>query len=239
MADIELIFNSNKARYGFRRVTKELNKKYLINHKKVLRLMKKMNLKGKVPKEKYHSYKGDVGIIAPNLIDRNFSATKPNEKWSTDVSQFNFSWGKCYLSPILDMYNDEIVSYDLSLNPNYEQVERMLSKAFEKNTDLKGLIFHSDQGWQYQNQRYISSLKDKGIEQSMSRKGNCYDNCIIESFFGTLKNEMYYGQESSYKSFEEFSKAIDDYIYYFNNTRIQSKTKWMSPVEYRTTSISV
>ena len=115
----------------------------------------------------------------------------------------------------------------------------MLSKAFEKNNDLTGLIFHSDQGWQYQNQRYISSLKDRGIKQSMSRKGNCYDNCIIESFFGTLKNEMYYGQESTYKSFEEFSQAIDDYIYYFNNTRIQSKTKWMSPVEYRETSISV
>ena len=141
MADIEFIFNKNKARYGFRRVTKELNKKYLINHKKVLRLMKKMNLKGKVPKEKYHSYKGNVGAVAPNLIDRNFKALKPNEKWSTDVSQFNFSWGKCYLSPILDMYNDEIVSYDLSLNPNYEQVERMLTKAFKKNDDLTGLIF--------------------------------------------------------------------------------------------------
>ena len=99
------------------------------------------------------------------------------------------------------MYNDEIISYNLSLHPNYEQVEDMLNKAFSKYSNLEGLIFHSDQGWQYQNQRYISSLKDKGIIQSMSRKGNCYDNCIIESFFGTLKNEIYYGYEKDYKSY--------------------------------------
>lgn len=200
--------------------------------------MNKLGLKGKSPKEKYHSYMGEIGNIADNYINRNFTATKPNEKWSTDVSQFNFTWGKCYLSPILDMYNDEIISYNLSLHPNFEQITDMIDKAFKKHKNLKGLIFHSDQGWQYQNQRYVSLLKDRGIIQSMSRKGNCYDNCIIESFFGTLKNEMYYGEEYKYKSFEEFSKAIDEYIDYYNTKRIQAKTKWMSPVEYRLTSIS-
>ena len=238
--EITSIFNEHKGKYGVRRICHELiNRGYIVNHKKIQRLMSKLGLKGKVPKEKYHSYKGDVGTVADNLINRNFKSDKPNQKWSTDVSQFNFSWGKCYLSPILDMYNDEIISYNLSLHPNYEQVEDMLNKAFSKYSNLEGLIFHSDQGWQYQNQRYISSLKEKGIIQSMSRKGNCYDNCIIESFFGTLKNEIYYGLESSYKSFEEFSKALDEYIYYFNNQRIQSKTKWMPPVVYRETSISV
>ena len=238
--EITSIFNEHKGKYGVRRIYHELiNRGFTVNHKKIQRLMNKLGLKGKTPKEKYHSYKGDVGTVADNLINRNFKSDKPNTKWSTDVSQFNFSWGKCYLSPILDMYNNEIISYNLSLHPNYEQVEDMLNKAFSKYSNLEGLIFHSDQGWQYQNQRYISSLKDKGIIQSMSRKGNCYDNCIIESFFGTLKNEIYYGHEKDYKSFEEFSKALDEYIYYFNNQRIQSKTKWMSPVVYRETSISI
>ncbi len=201
--------------------------------------MNKLNLKGKVPKEKYHSYLGTVGTIADNIIQRDFKADKPNKKWTTDVSQFNFNWGKCYLSPIMDMYNNEIISYNLSLHPNFEQVEYMLSKALKINDNLEGLIFHSDQGWQYQNSRYVTFLKNKGIIQSMSRKGNCIDNCIMESFFGTLKNEIYYGYEKDYKTFEEFKEALDGYIYYYNNLRIQSKTKWMSPVVYRETSISL
>lgn len=236
--EITTIFYDNKQRYGVRRITAELhNRGHIINHKKVQRLMSILGLKGKRPKEKYHSYKGDIGKKADNIINRDFKAYKPNQKWTTDVSQFNFSWGKCYLSPILDMYNDEIISYDLSLRPNLEQIINMLNKAFNKYDSLDDLIFHSDQGWQYQHQAFIDKLKEKGINQSMSRKGNCYDNSIMESFFGTLKNEMYYGLESTYTSFEEFAKAIDEYIHYFNNNRIQSKTKWMSPVKYRETSI--
>lgn len=135
------------------------------------------------------------------------------------------------------MYNYEIISYNLSLHPNFDQVTDMLDKAFAKYDDLSGLILHSDQGWQYQHQVYINKLKERNVIQSMSRKGNCMDNSIMESFFGRLKNEMYYGLESTYKTFEEFSKAIDKYINYYNNERIQSKTKWMSPVTYRETSI--
>ena len=134
------------------------------------------------------------------------------------------------------MYNDEIVSYNLSLHPNFEQITDMLDKAFEKYSNCSGLILHSDQGWQYQHQTYINKLKERGILQSMSRKGNCIDNSIMESFFGRLKNEMNYGLESTYKTFKEFSKAIDKHINYYNNERIQSKTKWMSPVRYRETS---
>ncbi|WP_143404428.1 IS3 family transposase [Merdibacter massiliensis] len=186
--EIKTIFYDNKQRYGVRRVTAELhNRGHIINHKKVQRLMFNLGLKGKRPKEKYHSYKGDIGKKADNIIHRDFKATKPNQKWTTDVSQFNFSWGKCYLSPILDMYNDEIISYDLSLHPNLEQIINMLNKAFNKYDSLDDLIFHSDQGWQYQHQTFIDKLNEKGITQSMSRKGNCYDNSIMESFFGTLK----------------------------------------------------
>lgn len=236
--EIEDIFEKNKHRYGVRRVHKELvNRGYKVNHKRVQRLMHCMGLLGKRPKEKYRSYKGDVGRIADNFINRDFSTTAPLQKWTTDVSQFNFSWGKCYISPILDMNTNEIISYDLSLSPNVDQIRRMLDAAFKKFPLVDGLIFHSDQGWQYQHQYFRETLKTHGIIQSMSRKGNCYDNCIMETFFGRLKNEMYYGHEKEYKSFKEFEKAIKEYIRYYNTERIQAKTKWMPPVKYREASI--
>jgi transposase InsO family protein len=137
---ITAIFNKNHGRYGVRRVHKELmNQGYRVNHKKVQRLMHKFSLKGKRPKEKYHSYVGNVGKTADNIISRDFSASRPDEKWTTDVSQFNLPFGKCYLSPILDMYTNEIISYDLSLHPNYEQITNMLDKAFQKHPDVTGL----------------------------------------------------------------------------------------------------
>ena len=135
------------------------------------------------------------------------------------------------------MYTNEIISYDLSLSPNYEQITRMVSRAFESHPDLEGLIFHSDQGWQYQMKQYSETLKDKGIIQSMSRKGNCIDNCIMETFCGRMKNEMYYGHEQELDTFEQFSLAVDEYIDYYNNRRIQKKTKWMPPSVFRETSI--
>lgn len=161
MHDINEIFTSNKSRYGVRRVYQELlNRGYKVNHKRVQRLMHEAGLIGKRPKEKYHSYKGTVGKVADNLINRDFSTTAPLQKWTTDVSQFNFSWGKCYISPILDMNTNEIISYDLSTSPNLEQISRMLKRAFEKFPNLSGLIVHSDQGWQYQNPYYRNELKN-------------------------------------------------------------------------------
>ena len=237
MEEINVIFLENKKRYGFRRITAELrNRGFIVNHKKVLRLMTKMGLRAIKPKEKYHSYTGEVGKIADNIINRDFVAVGPNKKWSTDVSQFNCSFGKCYLSPILDMHCGDIVAWDLSLSPNLEQTMRMLDQAFNKFQTLEGLIFHSDMGWQYQHAHYQKRLKEKGIIQSMSRKGNCFDNCIIESFFGTLKNEMFYGHENEFKTFEQFKQSISEYIDYYNNKRIKSKTKWMSPSKFRETS---
>jgi len=238
MAEIQEIFDYNKGRYGVRRVHRELvNRGYTVNHKRVQRLMYEMGLRGKRPKEKYHSYKGEVGRVADNIINRDFGTTAPLQKWTTDVSQFNFPWGKCYISPILDMNTNEIISYDLSMNPNIEQIHRMLNRAFNKFPSVEGLIFHSDQGWQYQHAYFRNTLKEHGIIQSMSRKGNCYDNCIMETFFGRLKNELYYGCENTYGSFEEFSIAISEYIDYYNNKRIQAKTKWMPPVKYREASM--
>jgi len=238
MEEISEIFNLHKGRYGVRRIHAELaNRGKEVNHKRVQRLMNVMGLKGKRPKEKYHSYQGEVGKTAANIINRDFSTTAPLEKWTTDISQFSFSWGKCYLSPILDMNTNEVISYDLSLHPDMKQIRRMLDVAFDKFPHVSGLIFHSDQGWQYQHESYRNALIKHGIIQSMSRKGNCYDNCIMETFFGRLKNEMFYGQEKEYISFEKFSDAVRDYINYYNNERIQAKTKWMPPVKYREASM--
>ena len=149
LEEIKSIFEENKRRYGVRRVHQELvNRGYNINHKRVQRLMHEAGLSGKRPKQKYHSYKGKVGKIADNIIDRDFTTTAPLQKWTTDVSQFNFSWGKCYISPVLDMNTNEIVSYDLSATPNLEQIVRMLDRALDKIPNVEDLIFHSDQGWQ-------------------------------------------------------------------------------------------
>ena len=236
--EIKEIFEQHKGRYGVRRVHRELvNRGHNVNHKRVQRLMHRMGLLGKRTKEKYHSYRGEVGKVADNIINRDFSTTAPLQKWTTDVSQFSFAWGKCYISPILDMNTNEVISYDLSLSPNLEQIQRMLNEALKKFPCVKGLIFHSDQGWQYQHEYFRNKLKEHGIIQSMSRKGNCYDNCIMETFFGRMKNEMYYGYEKSYNSFEDFAEAVRDYINYYNNERIQEKTKWMPPVKYREASM--
>ena len=199
--------------------------------------MHEMGLKGKRPKEKYHSYKGETGKVADNIIARDFHADEPLKKWSTDVSQFSLPWGKCYLSPILDMATNELISYDLSTSPNFRQVTNMLNKAFEKFPEINGLILHSDMGWQYQHADYVNMLKDHGVTQSMSRKGNCYDNCIIETFFGRMKTEMFYGHEKEYQTFEQFSKAVEEYVNYYNNQRIQKKTNWTPPSVYREMSM--
>ncbi|WP_444283565.1 IS3 family transposase [Granulicatella adiacens] len=238
LLEIQTIFHENKGRYGVRRIYQELRRRgYVVNHKRIQRLMHINDLFGKRPKQKYHSYRGSVGKVADNIINRDFVAKRPLQKWSTDVSQFTFSWGKCFFSPILDMSTNEIISYDLSLSPDLEQIQRMLNRAFKKFPDVNGLILHSDQGWQYQHAFYQRSLNERGIIQSMSRKGNCYDNCIIETFFARMKNEMFYGFEMEYSTFKEFQTAVKDYIDYYNNKRIQEKTKWMSPVQYRETSM--
>ena len=233
--EITSIYHENQGRYGYRRITMELhNRGYVINHKTVQRLMKLLGLKCMVRIKKYRSYKGEIGKVAPNLIQRDFTATAPNQKWTTDITEFSLFGTKIYLSPILDMYNSEIISYNISERPVLEQVLDMLDKAFKKLPDNTNLIFHSDQGWQYQHKTYQQLLKEKGIQQSMSRKGNCLDNSIMENFFGLLKSELLYLRE--FKSIEEFKIELEKYIDYYNNKRIKGKLKGMSPVQYRTHS---
>ncbi|WP_222702516.1 IS3 family transposase [Fusobacterium animalis] len=238
---IKEIYYANSGRYGYRRVTLELkNQDININHKKVQRLMKKLNLQSIIRKKrKYSSYKGQVGKIADDHINRDFEATALNQKWFTDVTEFNLRGEKLYLSPILDAYGRYIVSYDISRSPNLEQINHMLNLAFKENENYENLIFHSDQGWQYQHNSYQERLKEKKIIQSMSRKGNSLDNGLMECFFGLLKSEMFYEQEEKYKTLEELQEAIEDYIYYYNNKRIKEKLKGLTPASYRSQSLLV
>lgn len=236
--EIREIYHANQGRYGYRRITLEMrNRGYVINHKTVQRLMKLLKLKCMVRVKKYRSYKGEIGKVAPNLINRNFKADHPAEKWTTDITEFSLFGQKLYLSPILDMYNGEIISYNISQRPHLEQVMDMLDKAFRKIPDGTGLIFHSDQGWQYQHRMYQQRLKAKGIRQSMSRKGNCLDNAVMENFFGLLKSELLYLRE--FKDIDEFREELVKYIDYYNNHRIKGKLKGLSPVQYRVQSAKV
>lgn len=230
---IKSIYHKHKGRYGYRRITHELeNKGIVINHKTVLRLMKLLGLKSVIRIKKYKSYKGEQGKIAPNILERNFKATAPNQKWATDITEFNVSGKKLYLSPIIDLFNQEIISYELTDRPVFNQVVTMLKKAFKKIPNNTNLTLHSDQGWQYQMKQYQCLLKRKGIIQSMSRKGNCLDNAIIENFFGILKSELFYIKK--FRTIEELKTEIKQYISYYNNVRIKSNLNKMSPIKYRT-----
>ena len=230
--EIAAIYHENKGRYGYRRITAELRKRnFLLNHKTVQRLMKELGLVCRVRMKKYRSYKGEVGKIAPNLLNRDFHAEKPNQKWVTDVTEFSLFGEKLYLSPILDLHSSDLVSYTISDRPVLSMVTTMLDEAFAKIPAGTNLILHSDQGWQYQHKHYQKMLADKGIRQSMSRKGNCLDNACAENFFSLLKTELLYLQE--FTSVEHFFSELKEFIEWYNNKRIKLKLNGLSPVEFR------
>ena len=251
---IKPMFEKHKSRYGYRRIILSLNNDlHGVNHKRIQRIMRENGLLGKQAKHKYHSYKGDNGESKENLLlvkeenqdthvitfKRDFTTTGPNQKWTTDVSMFKISAGKLYLSPIMDMYDGSIISYDISTSPDFTQTKRMIDGAFIQYNNLKGLIFHSDQGWQYQLEQYKKWLKDRGIIQSFSRKGNCMDNSLMENFFGIMKNEMFYGEEATFKTLDELKAAMEDYIRYYNEERINTKRKGLTPLQYRYQTLSI
>lgn len=232
-ADIMRIYHQHKGRYGYRRITATLRNKGLkINHKKVERIMKEVGIKSLVRIKRYQSYKGQQGTIARNLLKRDFKARKPYQKWVTDVTEFAVAGKKLYFSPVLDLYNSEVISYSISDRPNFYQTMDMLKGALRKLPAGARPVLHSDQGWQYQMKAYQQELRKNNIRQSMSRKGNCLDNAVMENFFGILKSELFYLQE--FKSYECLQKAIIDYVHYYNNERIKLKLKGLSPVQYRT-----
>ncbi|MGG0238484.1 IS3 family transposase [Bacillus rhizoplanae] len=229
---IQTIYDEHEGRYGYRRIRDELtNQGHKVNHKKFQRIMKELGLKSLVRMKKYRSYKGKIGKVAPNILERNFTAEKPNEKWVTDITEFKLFGEKLYVSPMLDLFNGEIIAYTIGSRPTYSLVSKMLEKSFERLTEEDELLIHSDQGWHYQMKKYRHALKERRITQSMSRKGNCYDNAVIENFFGIMKSEFLYLND--FENIEHFKQELKKYIDYYNHKRIKAKLKGMSPVQYR------
>jgi len=198
--------------------------------------MKVLKLICLVRMKKYRSYKGEAGKAAPNLLNRDFHAEKPNQKWVTDVTEFNVFGKKLYLSAILDLYSRDLVSYTISERPVLSMVTSMVKKAFDKIPEKSELILHSDQGWQYRHKQYQSLLEEKGVRQSMSRKGNCYDNAVMENFFGILKSELLYIQE--FESSEHFKRELVEYLDYYNNCRIKVVLSNLPPAAHRMQALS-
>ena len=204
-----------------------------INEKKVARIMKENHISAQPKRKKYCSYKGEVGLIAPRLVNRGaFDCGVPGRIFGTDVTQFRIGEDKLYLSPIIDFHSREIVAYDVSEHPNMLQIKRMMFMFEDRyGSDLNGAILHSDQGWQYQQKWFQDFLETHNMKQSMSRKGTCLDNSPTENFFGRLKEEMFYGQEWRYESIQDLKLAIKRYISYYNNQRIVTLLR-TSPAQY-------
>jgi len=235
---IQAIFDAHKGRYGYRRVTAAIRQLgQAVNHKTVQHLMVKMGLKSLVRPKQYRSYKGSVGRTAPDLIKRQFTAQAINQKWVTDVTEFNVAGEKLYLSPIMDLYNGEIIAFETARRPIFKLVESMLSKALNQLKHNERPILHSDQGWHYQMPAYRSRLQKRGIDQSMSRKGNCLDNAAMESFFAVLKSEFFH--PNRFESIQSLKDGIKDYIHDYNHHRIKLKRKGLSPVQYRSQPLNL
>jgi len=230
---IKAVFHRHKGRYGYRRITAALRALgQTINHKTVQRLMRQMGLKSLVRPKKYRSYKGAAGRITPDLIQRKFSAEAANCKWVTDVTEFNVAGEKLYLSPVMDLFNSEIIAFETARRPTFSLVGNMLNKALEKLDAGQKPILHSDQGWHYQMAAYQRQLQKHDVVQSMSRKANCLDNAAMESFFAVLKSEFFH--PAKFESVQSLKEGIADYIHYYNHDRIKMKLKGLSPVQYRT-----
>lgn len=229
---IGAIYTQHKGRYGYRRITATLrNSGYMINHKTVQRLMEQLQLKSCVCMKKYRAFRGEVGRAAENILARSFTACRPNEKWVTDVTEFNVNGEKLYLSPILDLFNGEIVSYEIARRPLLNMVTKMLASAFQRLEPRDKPLLHSDQGWQYRMEKYRRHLEARSVTQSMSRRGNCLDNAAMESFFGTLKSEFFH--LSNFTSLDQLRAGLDEYVRYYNVDRIKQKLNYLSPLDFR------
>ncbi|WP_373332733.1 IS3 family transposase [Thiopseudomonas alkaliphila] len=236
--DISELYQQHKQRYGYRRITMALRlaKNLIVNHKKVLRLMNELNLEAVRPKRKYIYLQGSAkGAAVKNILARKFKAKEPDSKLATDITELKFKGKRYYLSPIMDLFNREITAFTISKRPTYSLVEEMLNQVIPQLDSSKTTLLHSDQGWHYRMYDFKRSLANANITQSMSRKGNCYDNVAMESFFATFKKEFFYRFKG--KSEKSLMKEIKDYISYYNNERIMLNLK-MSPAQYRAQYLS-
>lgn len=234
LKEIESIYKKNYKKYGSPRITIALHSKGIkIGENRVARIMGENHISAVPKKKRYNSYRGEVGTIAKNILNRRFDQGEPYKVFGTDVTQFKIGEDKLYLSPILDLHTREVVAYDISIHPNMFQIKRMMHQLEDKYGDyLDGAIMHSDQGWQYQQKWFQDFLTEHGMIQSMSRKGNCHDNSPTENLFGRLKEEVFYGQEWRYETIDQLREAIHKWIDYYNSERIVSKLK-NSPLKYK------
>ena len=237
-AEIRRLFDRHNGRYGHRRIRDELRAAgWVVSKKTVLKLMRQLGLRCTIHRKKrYNSFKGEVGTIAPNLLQRDFTATGPNQKWVTDVTEFTVGDRKVYLSPVMDLFDRQIIGYTTGLSPNLQLTNTSLRQALTTLRSGDAPIVHSDQGFQYQHLSWRRILTEAGCVQSMSRKANCLDNAVIESFFGHLKDELYCN--TTFLTVHALVTAIDVYIAWFNTERAHSTLKGLSPAKYRTQALA-
>lgn len=231
---VRAVYDEHKGRYGYRRITSEVCRLLgtSVNHKRVQRLMQKLGLRALIRvKRRSRNIPGISDVHVPNVLKRDFVAKAPNEKWATDITEFNVNGQKLYLSACMDLYNGEIIAHQMARRPVFDLVSDTLGVALARSEDTTRLTVHSDQGWHYKMQPYRAMLAQRGVTQSMSRRGNCFDNAVIESFFGTLKAEYFYLE--TIDGLDELEAGVHDYIDYYNHKRIKLRLKGLSPVEYR------
>ncbi|WP_431831228.1 IS3 family transposase [Corynebacterium pseudodiphtheriticum] len=234
---ITKIFSNSNTTYGYRRVWRAFrNENEIVNKKLVRKLMRQLELVSKIRRKKCNSYRGAMSHIADNVLDRNFEQSAPNKAWVSDVTEFRVAGTKVYLSPIMDLFDRTILAHTLSRSPNTKFTSQSLSDAIALFSPAEGLIVHTDQGFWYQHTSWRNLMTHIGGVQSMSRKGNCYDNSVMENFFGHLKSEMYHGV--SFSSVDEFCQAVDDYILWYNTTRLQEQFKGLAPMQYRNQTLA-
>lgn len=236
-AAIQDAFQAAHGRYGHRRIHAVLTKQgWQVAKKTVLKLMRVLGLFCKVRRRRYSSFHGEIGTIADNVLDRDFTASAPNQKWVTDVTEFRIADRKVYLSPVIDLFDRFVIAHCWSLSPNLQLTNASLARAIATLQPGQRPLVHSDQGFQYQHRSWQALLKAADASQSMSRKANCYDNAIAENFFGHLKAEWFH--HNRFDTVEAFTTALDDYIHWYNNERISTKLKGLSPVQYRAQALA-
>lgn len=224
---------------GYRRMTMFINRLNQTTYSEgyIHRLMRFQGITARIRRKKVNRKKVKPDYIKENILARNFKADKPNEKWLTDVTEFSIPGDrrKLYLSPIMDLYDNSIIEYKLSLKNNNQLVFKMFDSALEKYPDAKP-IFHSDRGFQYTSTIFKDKIEGTGMQQSMSRVGKCIDNGPMEGFFGTLKSEMFYGKK--FQSLGELRIKIIEYIKFYNYERFQKKLECLAPIEYRNQALT-
>lgn len=232
---IKELFATNKERYGYRRIHCLLKKDGIIVSEKVVRrIMNDEQLIVKTNKKrKYNSYKGEISPEVDNVINRDFSATQPNQKWLTDITEFHIPAGKVYLSPIIDCFDGMVVSWTIGTSPNADLVNTMLKNAISTLNTSEHPMVHSDRGCHYRWPDWIGIMEAAELTRSMSKKGCSPDNSACEGFFGRLKNEMFYNRNWNRITIDSFIDDLDKYLYWYNEKRIKMSLGGMSPLEYR------